>query len=57
MARLVLNHSTNINGLIKWLRKLAKEELIKNADLVTEMNLIRHPFKEKGVKAQKGIEF
>ena len=31
---------------------------IKNyADLVTEMKLIRHPFKEQGIKAQKGIEF
>ena len=35
----------------------AKEELIKNADLVTEMNLIKHPFREQGVKAQQGIEF
>ncbi len=35
----------------------AKEELINAADLVTEMTLIRHPFKEQGVKAQKGIEF
>tara|TARA_B100000700_G_scaffold327917_1_gene444024 strand:+ start:3338 stop:4030 length:693 start_codon:yes stop_codon:yes gene_type:complete len=35
----------------------AKEELIASADLVTEMNLIHHPFKEQGVKAQKGIEF
>ena len=29
MARLVLNHSTNIEGLIKWLKRLAKEDLIK----------------------------
>ena len=35
----------------------AKEELIKIADIVTEMNLIRHPFREKGIKAQQGIEF
>ncbi len=35
----------------------AKEELIENADLVTEMNLLKHPFREKGIKAQKGIEF
>ncbi len=35
----------------------AKEELIKQADLVTEMTLIRHPFREKGIKAQAGIEF
>ncbi len=35
----------------------AKEELIKVADLVTEMNLIKHPFKEQGIKAQQGVEF
>ena len=35
----------------------AKEELIEIADLVTEMTLIKHPFREQGVKAQAGIEF
>ncbi len=35
----------------------ATKELIKHADLVTEMNIVRHPFKEQGVKAQAGIEF
>ena len=35
----------------------ANKDLINNADLVTEMNLLHHPFKEQGVKAQKGIEF
>lgn len=35
----------------------AKEELINLADLVTEMKLIKHPFKEQGIKAQPGIEF
>ena len=35
----------------------AKKELIESADLVTEMNLVRHPFKEQGIKAQKGIEY
>jgi len=34
----------------------AKEELIDAADLVTEMTLIKHPFRG-GVKAQIGIEF
>ncbi len=34
----------------------AKEELIEAADLVTEMELIKHPFRD-GVKAQQGIEF
>ena len=34
----------------------AKEELIEIADLVTNMDLIKHPFRG-GVKAQIGIEF
>ncbi len=34
----------------------AREELIALADLVTEMKLIKHPYKE-GIKAQRGIEF
>ena len=35
----------------------AKPELIEIADLVTEMKLIKHPFKEQGIKAQAGIEY
>ena len=34
----------------------AKPELVELADLVTEMTLVKHPFRG-GVKAQKGIEF
>ena len=34
----------------------AKDELIAAADLVTEMTMIKHPFRD-GVKAQQGIEF
>ena len=34
----------------------AKEELIEVADLVTEMTMVKHPFRS-GVKAQVGIEF
>jgi cob(I)alamin adenosyltransferase len=34
----------------------AADELIEIADLVTEMEAIKHPFRS-GVKAQKGIEF
>ena len=34
----------------------AKEPLIEIADLVTEMTMVKHPFRA-GVKAQKGIEF
>jgi cob(I)alamin adenosyltransferase len=34
----------------------AKDELIEVADLVTEMELIKHPFRA-GIKAQIGVEF
>jgi len=34
----------------------AKPELIELADLVTEMTLVKHPFRA-GIKAQKGVEF
>lgn len=34
----------------------AKDELIEIADLVTEMTMVKHPFRD-GVKAQVGIEF
>ncbi|MDJ0845680.1 cob(I)yrinic acid a,c-diamide adenosyltransferase [Crocosphaera sp.] len=35
----------------------APSAIIEVADLVTEMKLIKHPFKEQGIKAQPGIEF
>ncbi|MEO0986491.1 MAG: cob(I)yrinic acid a,c-diamide adenosyltransferase [Cyanobacteria bacterium J06639_14] len=35
----------------------APQALIDKADLATEMKLIKHPFREQGVKAQAGIEF
>ncbi|MEM0922687.1 MAG: cob(I)yrinic acid a,c-diamide adenosyltransferase [Pseudomonadota bacterium] len=34
----------------------AKDELIEIADLVTEMDLVKHPFRG-GIKAQVGVEF
>lgn len=34
----------------------AKEALIEEADLVTEMKQVKHPFR-KGIKAQQGVEF
>jgi cob(I)alamin adenosyltransferase len=34
----------------------AKQELIDVADLVTEMTLVKHPFRS-GIKAQPGVEF
>jgi len=35
----------------------ASDSIINYADLVTEMELIKHPFKEQGIKAQKCVEF
>lgn len=35
----------------------APQPLIDAADLVTEMTLVKHPFREQGVKAQAGVEF
>ncbi len=35
----------------------APTALIDRADLVTEMTLIKHPFRDQGVKAQPGIEY
>ncbi len=34
----------------------AKPEIMDAADLVSEMKMVKHPFR-KGIKAQKGIEF
>ena len=35
----------------------ASDSIINYADLVTEMKLVRHPFKDQGIKAQKCVEF
>jgi cob(I)alamin adenosyltransferase len=35
----------------------AHDELIALADLVTEMRLVKHPYDEEGIPAQKGIDF
>ena len=37
--------------------RYAPDKLIEFADLVTEMRLIKHPYREQGIKAQPGIEF
>ncbi len=37
--------------------RYAPQELIDCADLVTEMKLIKHPYDDRGIKAQQGIEF
>jgi cob(I)alamin adenosyltransferase len=35
----------------------APAALIERSDLVTEMKLIKHPFREQGIKAQLGVEY
>ena len=35
----------------------APPALVEHGDLVTEMTLVHHPFREQGVKAQAGIEY
>ena len=35
----------------------AHPKLIEMADLVTEMKMIKHPYRDQGIKAQPGIEF
>lgn len=58
------------NEVVAWLRdnkpkmlhliitgRYAPPELIEFADLVTEMTLVKHPLKEQGIRAQRGIEY
>ncbi|MET0330656.1 MAG: cob(I)yrinic acid a,c-diamide adenosyltransferase [Dyella sp.] len=35
----------------------APEALIEHADLVTDMRVVKHPYREQHVKAQRGVEF
>ncbi len=35
----------------------APQSLIERADLVTEMSLVKHPFRDQAIKAQPGIEY
>jgi len=35
----------------------APDELIAFADLVTEMKEIKHPFREQGIRSQKGVDY
>jgi cob(I)alamin adenosyltransferase len=49
-----LNRPSNLHLVITG--RSAPVDLIKQADLVTEMLMIKHPF-EQGIQAQPGIEF
>ncbi len=58
----------NVNDVLDVIKKVPKEttvvltgrrahkKLIQRADLVTEMRMVKHPFK-KGVRAKPGLEF
>ena len=35
----------------------AAEGLVEAADLVTEMSVVKHPFKDQGVRAQLGLDY
>ena len=52
-----LNSLNNRKNHIVLTGRGASDNIINYADLVTEMKLIRHPFKEQGIKAQKCIEY
>jgi len=54
---LILKSLNNRKNHIVLTGRGASDSIINYADLVTEMKLIRHPFKEQGIKAQKCIEF
>jgi cob(I)alamin adenosyltransferase len=60
----------NVNEVIDWLRENkpahlhlvitgrdAPAELIEFADLVSEIQEIKHPFNEQGIKGQPGVEY
>ena len=52
-----LNSLNNRKNHIVLTGRGASDSIINYADLVTEMKLIKHPFKEQGIKAQKCVEF
>jgi cob(I)alamin adenosyltransferase len=60
----------DVNEVIAWLKENkppmlhliitgrdAPQALIEAADLVTEMREIKHPYRDQGIKAQRGVEF
>ena len=55
VVEFLLNEKPNSTHVVMTGRN-AKQDLIDIADLVTEMELIKHPFRS-GIKAQIGVEF
>jgi len=54
VIKIIADKPQNIELILTGRR--ADAELIKRADLVTEMQKIKHPY-DKGVKARKGIDY
>jgi len=52
-----LKSSNNRKNHVVLTGRGACDSLINFADLVSEVKLIKHPFKEQGIKAQKCVEF
>ena len=59
----------DVEAVVTWLREFKPEmlhlvitgrdapaELVEFADLVTEMNKVKHPF-DRGIRSQRGVEF
>ena len=55
VCEFLLNEKPEMTHVVMTGRN-AKEELIEIADLVTEMELVKHPFRG-GIKAQIGVEY
>ena len=55
ITKFLLNEKPEMTHIVMTGRN-AKEELIEIADLVTEMELVKHPFRG-GIKAQIGVEY
>ena len=54
VVRLIRNKPKGVELVLTG--RYASEEIIENADLVTEMREIKHPYR-KGVKPREGIEY
>ena len=52
-----INSLSNRKNHIVLTGRGASDSIINYADLVTEMKIVKHPFKEQGIKAQKCVEF
>ena len=55
VVEFLVNHKPHMTHVVLTGRNAA-EELIEVADMVTEMSLVKHPFRS-GIKAQIGVEF